>query len=1327
MRSHFSRLVFGAGLPFEGSSQTPQLRTALLRGGRLRKTSRGVFTFAPFLGAVSMVALGALLTMGSGDAWGGTCTEPTANSGTFTCSGSSGSASIDLRDVSTGDMTVTVQSDFVHNVSSGTHALDIDTLAGATNLTVTLDGTIGTTMGIPAVNITHLGSGTATVTLNSGATITAAGGVSATNGLNVSTYASGDNVHNGGAMTITTTGANIGTDMSAIGDVGLNAWQTNDANLTITSGAVHSAAVGISAANSGNNGDIAITTMGDITGGAMADSGDPEESDAGIKASVDPRTSTSGGDITVIVSSGNTVTGNRGIYAFTDDSNNNATNILLDISGTVDSSATNGNSIIMRGGASHTLRLRTGANIMDGVATVDADGTTARTSGGILEIIGTHTFTPPSSFTNINLAPTVSGVTATTTDSLSVMDYTKGGTLTLNVNFTAGTADTLTIGGDVTGTDGEMTTINLVGAGGSLSDLSSAVTLVTFTTAANLDMSEFTAGTVDGSGSFTLGSSGGNLQIMPAGTGTPMPMDMIVADACTEQDATPGRFICAGSITATQSLAAIAGEALIITDHDAGSGFSISTDSGNAFTLTNDTMSTGMSIDIDGDITTTTSGAYAIHATHQGSGEISITTGGTIMATSGTAIRAFTGGSATGMTITNSGSITAGGDTASRVGVSVALSAANGNLEITNSGSITVTNGAAVRALHDGDGGNVTVTNSGSISGSTGISAEISDPNDMNDMGAISVTIGANASVTGTDATNGHAIRMQGGATQRLVLHAGAEFMGTIIANYDRDTTDNIAAMPINATLELSGTGDATLPLAGLAGVDGFTSFEKSGSGTWTFIGNQPMDRVFTQSFATAVISAGTLRLGDGTTATTLRPGTATLTIGAEGTLEAAGMVTITGDVDNSAGGTVSLALADDTGADDSLTVMGNFTGAVTLDADLTGTTNAIDSLVLNGSGANSVTINLRVTGDINNLQPDGLALLSASSTATNVTLTEGTCTIGNRECVFTLDEATGQSLATLAIVGGGAVTAVVENYAASLADIAALSGLASRTANRHYANGNERGFWAQIAAGQTDTTPSFSSTGSSRDTGITRARFGLDAPLPLADLPLENLAIGANFWLAQTDTDITSRNGKGDIETDAFGFAASATLEHSLNAGALYADAQLQHATFSSDLKAEGETVQSNHDATSWGAALELGYKLPPALHGISFTPQAQLTWSSIDFDAFTDTADERISIADGETLTARLGIAAASELPALKGATLRGSLDVLLPLDGETAANLGESRLISDLQDPALSLTAGGIFPLNATTTLAADLATTQSDETETYRASLSARFAF
>src|SRR5690606_24292065 len=69
--------------------------------------------------------------------------------------------------------------------------------------------------------------------------------------------------------------------------------------------------------------------------------------------------------------------------------------------------------------------------------------------------------------------------------------------------------------------------------------------------------------------------------------------------------------------------------------------------------------------------------------------------------------------------------------------------------------------------------------------------------------------------------------------------------------------------------------------------------------------------------------------------------------------------------------------------------------------------------------------------------------------------------------------------------------------------------------------------------------------------------------------------------------------------------------------------------------------TLKDGNRGFGYALSLEAGQRivLDP---NWSLTPQAQLMWSSVDFDTFHDSYGARISNRDGDSLTARLGLAA-------------------------------------------------------------------------------------
>ena len=1099
-------------------------------------------------------------------------------------------------------------------------------------------------------------------------------------------------------------------------------------------------------------------------------------------------------------------------------------------------------------------------------ATLDLDDTNALTiaSGASLEVMGASTIAGDLDNTAagaISLA--MSGDTGTD-DSLSVMDFTTGGTLTLNVAFVADAdgsdgADTLTISGTVTaGT--EATTVNLI-ATGNPDDLdTNGLTLIT----APSDSGEtaFTAGTLtiaDTARSFTLTRDSGTGDWTLAaigeviGTVTPPPMmpdpdpdtmepdpnaDNIVPNACTEQtdsdDAGTGRFICSGTIpdpgadpapapdSVTLELTAAAGQTLELIDHD-DPGFTITTAMGDAFTLTSHAESTGMTVDLDGDITAGT-GGDAMDATHSGTGTVSISTRGAITAANH-GINASTMPAATTMTIAANGNITAGmaginadhdgsgaltitsaGSIAATAGHGIAAATANTvpDLTITAEGDIGATDSAVgmdgINATHSGTGavaitaaaitagedgidastvaatattmtitangditaaaegisashngtGDLAITANAAVSGTTGISATAADT------GNILVSVGG--SITGTDTSSGAAISMMGGANQTLRLRPGFSLSGDVDAD---DTT---------ATLELTATGGETesFDLSTLSTFTGFTDFDKTGTGTWTLTAAQPEDRAFTS----ADVLAGTLRLQDAQ----FRPGSSTLTIAENATLEVLGTSTIHGPLENS--GTVLLNATTLDLAENTLTIAENATlaatgsntingalssaGAISLAMGNNAATDRLsvtdfttggsltlhvsfatadgapvataDTLTITGaiSGTAPTSVNLVGIGRVDTIPETLPVLIDTGETATGAT--EGRFTPGSASGTlagFELDYDTAAATwSLLNPVFRSPADAVYEGYPLAIAQFSRLSGLSQRLGNRVWDNRIGSGLWAQFEATAAELQPSDSATAATHDTQDARLRFGMDLPLPNE----YGMTIGANAWLARGKSDIATADGDaGKIETDGFAVAATATWENARRAGTFYADTQFQYAFFSSDLTATADgdntTIASNNDSTALTATAELGYRMPP-VEQFSITPQAQVIWSDIDFDAFTH-SNTSIAPQDGTTMSARLGLAADREWGGGDGVGLiHGNASFIFPVDGQTSttATGGNATTTAVVKNKEASLDLGlGMTWQWQAHSFIAELATTQGDETKEYRANFGLKLGF
>ncbi|MCY4034180.1 MAG: hypothetical protein OXF29_00815, partial [Hyphomicrobiales bacterium] len=149
-------------------------KETFIRGGRLRKTSKGLISFAPFLAGASALALGALLTTTS-PVEAGSCATAGQPAGTARCGdGADDSDSTEeLEAPENSSFTVTDADNFGLNVQSANmKGIVITTKATTTDLTVDLDGNVGATDN--ALEIDMDGTGATTVTMDGA--LTSSGG-----------------------------------------------------------------------------------------------------------------------------------------------------------------------------------------------------------------------------------------------------------------------------------------------------------------------------------------------------------------------------------------------------------------------------------------------------------------------------------------------------------------------------------------------------------------------------------------------------------------------------------------------------------------------------------------------------------------------------------------------------------------------------------------------------------------------------------------------------------------------------------------------------------------------------------------------------------------------------------------------------------------------------------------------------------------------------------------------------------------------------------------------------------------------------------------------
>ena len=216
---------------------TRKFPSEFIRGGRLRRTSKGLVSFAPFLAGASALALGALLAT-TPPAEAGTCTE-TGRTGEWTCTGAEDANGGEQEQTITGranqNTSVIGDATFGFNSSRGgwltinsrstTGAIDVD-LSNGNNITSHHTPIIITQDGPGAVTVTTDGTLTSTDTASDGSS-----------GIRIRQNGAGPvTVMSSGTISATGRGIHIGTHANTTGEIRITA---ND----ITSG------------NNGNNND----------------------------------------------------------------------------------------------------------------------------------------------------------------------------------------------------------------------------------------------------------------------------------------------------------------------------------------------------------------------------------------------------------------------------------------------------------------------------------------------------------------------------------------------------------------------------------------------------------------------------------------------------------------------------------------------------------------------------------------------------------------------------------------------------------------------------------------------------------------------------------------------------------------------------------------------------------------------------------------------------------------------------------------------------------------------------------------------------------------
>lgn len=430
---------------------------------------------------------------------------------------------------------------------------------------------------------------------------------------------------------------------------------------------------------------------------------------------------------------------------------------------------------------------------------------------------------------------------------------------------------------------------------------------------------------------------------------------------------------------------------------------------------------------------------------------------------------------------------------------------------------------------------------------------------------------------------------------------------GTGALNFNHTNSDYAFALPMSGNGRINQTGSGTTRLEGDS--SGFTGATTVRAGTLSVNGilGGTMDVLGGRLQGTGTVGATTNNAGG-----IIAPG------------NSIGTFTVAGDYTSNGG---ALEIEAKLGADNSPTDLLVVTGDTILG------TGATKVRVINVGGAGAET-----TGDgIRIVQVDG-------ASAADAFVLNGPAIGGAYRYNLFQHGITNPADGDWYLRAGGLAPTVpvYENYPQVLLGMVALPTLEQRVGERvrNAVNGGaisrEAAIWTRIEAAHGHVEADTSTANAAYDADTVLVQAGFDGQLYEGTAGM--LIGGLTAQYSHATADIFSSLGDGSNTTESHGIGANLTWYGQTG---FYVDGQAQVATLRSDMSAVGiGTIGDGIHGSGYALSLEAGRKI--ALDATwSLTPQAQLAYASVDFDAFTDPFGANVALRQGDSLKGRLGAA--------------------------------------------------------------------------------------
>lgn len=215
------------------------------------------------------------------------------------------------------------------------------------------------------------------------------------------------------------------------------------------------------------------------------------------------------------------------------------------------------------------------------------------------------------------------------------------------------------------------------------------------------------------------------------------------------------------------------------------------------------------------------------------------------------------------------------------------------------------------------------------------------------------------------------------------------------------------------------------------------------------------------------------------------------------------------------------------------------------------------------------------------------------------------------------------------------------ESYAGVLHSLNELPSLRQRVGIRQNADelsdvDSQYGLWVRTDGGYQHVEPGRSTT--SADYDINSWRMQLGTNMLVNQTQQGDLVAEASVHYEQANADVGSIFGDGKIDSKGYGVGAALTWYGN---NGFYTDVQAKYTWFDSKLSSRtlGVTEVSGNDGHGLALGVEVGnsFRVNDAW---SFTPQAQIMYSNVDYDDFYDTFATPVSLKSSDAITGRLGL---------------------------------------------------------------------------------------